>query len=232
MKDRSAPSAPSGDVSPMDSQWTRSATGSPTSEAPEASLPFSEWFWSAIYLLTGFDRDVIAKVCRESHDTFAIPERHLSGAATWAPSEVLEQLSGAVASHLEMLKELKEWRRRRKQNRALAHDFVARSQYEAVLGRVRASVPTEDFFTDFFGELNCQRCGITALDAGFAKMSELRKVSLTANRLEALENLPPNLEVLSACGNRITRVGSLAGSPELRHLGLSHNRLADLTHLV
>jgi len=64
--------------------------------------------------------------------------------------------------------------------------------------------------------------------------SAITVLNLSNNQLESLEPLKnlPNLEELSASGNRIRKIGDLSKCRRLHDVDLSHNQLADLTGIA
>ena len=47
-----------------------------------------------------------------------------------------------------------------------------------------------------------------------------------------LKNLPDNLEIVNACGNQIAEVDDLSPNAQLRHIGLSFNKMASLCNIA
>lgn len=60
----------------------------------------------------------------------------------------------------------------------------------------------EDFLCSYFTHLNLLGRKISQIDSNARKFTSLKTLSLSANVLQSIENLPPNLEVLNVHGNK------------------------------
>ena len=83
----------------------------------------------------------------------------------------------------------------------------------------------EDYLIKYFETLYFKRMGIEKLDASLAKMTNLKILNLSNNKITFIpSHLPPNIRELNLTGNLISEV--LTGSmtfPSLLHLGVAYN---------
>ncbi|XP_070572710.1 leucine-rich repeat-containing protein 43-like isoform X2 [Ptychodera flava] len=76
---------------------------------------------------------------------------------------------------------------------------------------------------------------VTQLDPDLLKFKNLTELTLSCNYLETIDskNIPPSLEVLELCANRISDLSSLCQKPPpLLHLGLGLNRLSAVYEFI
>lgn len=85
---------------------------------------------------------------------------------------------------------------------------------------------SEEYLYKFFETFYAQKNSIKTLDESLMRFENLQILNLTNNKIERLQNLPPNLRELNLTGNLVAEVEPLRtplGS--LIHLGLAYNAI-------
>eukprot|EP01012_Entosiphon_sulcatum_P004543 TRINITY_DN11821_c0_g1_i1.p1 TRINITY_DN11821_c0_g1~~TRINITY_DN11821_c0_g1_i1.p1 ORF type:complete len:604 (-),score=115.31 TRINITY_DN11821_c0_g1_i1:9-1784(-) len=182
-------------------------------------LAFTQWFWNVITIATSFSPTAIAQLKRGTHPTYQLPEL-LERDIDWTLPEEFAALTGHLADYLKLLKDLLDSRGCESSRQPLESKRI-----KQLSASERASRPSREFFYNFFHTLFCRNRGIQFLDPEIAMFQNLEELSLTGNLLTELSLLPPNIKVMSACGNFISSVGDLRGYQHLNHLGLAFNQL-------
>lgn len=103
---------------------------------------------------------------------------------------------------------------------------------ETVVKGANPQVPsTEAEIRDFFRVINLRKTGLQTLDAGVLDFHRLEELSLTGNKLQTLQYLPPNLRVLNVYANKIETI-NVSSVPPLLHLGIGYNELSSASSLA
>ena len=79
----------------------------------------------------------------------------------------------------------------------------------------------------FYKQLKLESCRITEIDPEFRSFVKLRELNVNRNKVQILENLPPNIQELHAYGNNLTKIRFSHAFNNLTYLGLGHNQLDD-----
>jgi Leucine-rich repeat (LRR) protein len=109
------------------------------------------------------------------------------------------------------LKRLLEW----STNNQQIHDLLQAHRY-------RSDYCVKSFYQQLYSNLTLMRMGITVLDAGLLRFSNLKYLNLMFNRITTLENLPGSLLEVQASFNHLT---NFRAHPRLETLGLVSNKL-------
>jgi hypothetical protein len=192
---------------------------------------FSSVVWELVFVTTGFRKEEIDNlrehnVAAASKDVCELINRDLE----WTERSTIEWIRRQLQSYIAALRELKSETSSGKVSRT----FVEQKRYKALRSREAANRVTSSTIAKSFEQLNLSTKKINVLDSGVTLFSNVKDFVVSRNLLDAIDYIPPACEVLLASGNLVCRLNAdaLAASTNLVVLGLSHNRVEDISFLL
>eukprot|EP01062_Namystynia_karyoxenos_P074964 TRINITY_DN7207_c0_g1_i1.p1 TRINITY_DN7207_c0_g1~~TRINITY_DN7207_c0_g1_i1.p1 ORF type:complete len:959 (+),score=310.03 TRINITY_DN7207_c0_g1_i1:79-2877(+) len=162
-----------------------------------------------------------------------MPDEHGTEAPTWAEAAALRSMRLKLLQQQEALLAYRDSQSWREQFAHGVHDFNLNKRHEAATVRVCGGELecSPNAVRDHFASLYFRREGIEEMDTGLLDFCALQELSLSGNKITAVQNTPPGLVSLHCCGNRVREVRPSGLTANLMHLGLAYNELDSLSFL-